>query len=172
MVHGDMHRFHHHWRIVLPAALIMAMAQMCGQVINQAEDPVELDVLNGKAQRPIPQKEVTKSEARRVGFTVGLIALVGAYFIDISYGVGITILLFFALVYSIEPIRIKKRKIVNTIWLGISRGIMPILVSWSIFYSPFDRNQFILEVVVYVCSVFSASANSPCERLIASVLTK
>ena len=149
IVHGEVHSLNHNWDIVLAAAITMALAQMCGQIINQAEDPVELDILNGKSHRPIPQNKITKSRARGLGYTAGIVALACACIIDLSFGIGITVLLIFAIFYSIEPIRIKKRKIVNTLWLGLSRGFLPLLVSWSLLYSPFENLPVILSLMLF-----------------------
>jgi len=149
IVHGEIHRLYHHWGVVLAAAMAMALSQMCGQIINQAEDPVELDILNGKSHRPIPQNKVTKSRARQLGYTAGIVALASAFIIDLSFGIGITLLLFFAIFYSVEPLRIKKRKIVNALWLGLSRGLLPILASWSLLYSPFEILPIVLSLVLF-----------------------
>lgn len=148
-VHGEMHRVSENLGVIICASITMALAQMCGQIINQSEDPVELDVINHKSYRPIPQGRITQSEARWMGLIAGMAAFILAFLINEGFGLGITIILFFAVFYSVEPIRVKRRKVVNTLWLGISRGFLPLPVAWSIFYSPFEVLPLVLGVVLF-----------------------
>ena len=147
--HGQIHLFYTNWALVLMAGMSMALAQMCGQVINQAEDPVEMDIINGKTYRPIPQNDITQVEARRIGVIAGVTACIISFAIDLSFGMGIAILIFFAAVYSIEPIRIKRRKIINVVWLGVSRGFLPVLVAWSVFYTPWESFPIALSLILF-----------------------
>jgi len=149
LYHSEPHRFFENGHVVVLAAIAMALAQMCGQVINQSEDPVELDILNNKSYRPIPQRKISLSSARKIGILAGILALASAFAVRLVFGFGIFIILFFAVFYSIEPIRAKKRKILGTLWLGASRGFLPLLMAWSIFYSPFETVPIALSLVLF-----------------------
>jgi len=150
LLHRDeFHLFSENVTTIFFAAITMALAQMCGQVLNQAEDPVALDILNNKAYRPIPQGHISQKFARRIGLAIGTLALVAAFVIKLSLGIGIAIILFFAIFYSMEPIRGKRRKIINTFWLGISRGLLPLLIAWSVFNSPWEAVPLILGSVLF-----------------------
>ena len=148
--HGEVHRFFQSYWIISLATLAMALAQMCGQVINQAEDPVELDIMNRKGYRPVPQGQISKLTARCIGYGAGAVAFILALLISLGFGLGMAVILFFAIFYSVEPVRGKRRKIINTLWLGVSRGFLPLLIAWSIFYSPWHPVPLVLAVILFI----------------------
>ena len=160
--HGEAHRFFESYWIISLAAVAMALAQMCGQVINQAEDPVELDIMNRKGYRPVPQGQISKLTARRIGYGAGAVAFILALLISRRFGLGMAVILFFAIFYSVEPVRGKRRKIINALWLGVSRGFLPLLIAWSIFYSPWHPVPLVLAVILFIwVSAFNITKDFP-----------
>lgn len=147
--HSDAHRFIENGLVILLSAVSMSLAQMCGQIINQAEDPSELDVINGKTYRPIPMGIITPTQARWIGLGIGAISLVLAFIINRQLGIGIAVILFFAIFYSLEPIRAKRRSLLNIVWLGISRGFLPLIIAWSVFYTPWEPIPIILSAILF-----------------------
>lgn len=147
--HGESQKLIQYWYVVIIAAIVMALAQMCGQIFNQTEDPIELDIINNKGYRPLQQGRITQKKARVIGLITGCMALVGAFIINYSFGIGMVLILFFALFYSLKPIRAKKLIIIGTLWLAVSRGILPLMIVWSIFYTPFENLPIILSTVLF-----------------------
>jgi 4-hydroxybenzoate polyprenyltransferase len=149
IAHHNADLFTEKWPVIIIASITMSLAQMFGQIINQAADPVDLDILNNKSYRPIPRKIISQSTARNMGMIIGIVTLISAFLISKPFGFGISLLLFFALFYSIEPIRAKKRNLLGIGWLGFSRGFLPLPVAWSVFYSPFERLPILLGTVLF-----------------------
>jgi len=147
--HGQPNRFFEGWEAVIKATVSLGLVQMCGQALNQSEDPVELDVLNNKSYRPLPQGKLTRRQARMFGWLIGLLALALSFTIHLTYGLGILLLLLFAVFYSVKPLRVKKRRVIGTIWLGVSRGLLPLPIVWSVFYSPFEDLPILLGIMLF-----------------------
>lgn len=149
LYHGQQNRFFESWEAIIRATMSLALVQMCGQALNQAEDPVELDILNNKSYRPLPQGKISPRQARISGLLTGFLALVLSLTVNLSFGLGISLLLFFAVFYSVEPLRVKRRRVIGTLWLGLSRGLMPLPVVWSVLYSPFETLPLILGLMLF-----------------------
>lgn len=137
------------WKTVIYAAVAMAAAQACGQVINQARD-IDLDIANGKGYRPVPRGLVTPEEAMGLGWILGIFAIVRGFMISPTFGGLMSALIFFAVFYNIEPIRAKMRLWINVAWLGVSRGLLPMLAVWTIFGSLTDPYPWAMGSVLLV----------------------
>lgn len=147
---GEPHRFLQGGPVILLSAVAMALAQMCGQVVNQAEDPVELDIMNGKSYRPVPRGLISQTQARKIGLAIGAVSLLLAFLIHRRLGIGIGVILFFAIFYSMEPVRAKRRPVLNVVWLGVSRGFLPLIIAWSVFDSPWQPVPLVLAGILFV----------------------
>jgi len=110
----------------------LALAQACGQSLNQYAD-ADLDKL-AKPYRPIPSGLITREEALGLGWLLALFALGRAFTISDFFGLIVIALLFFAVFYSLSPFSPRKvNPLLNTSWMAISRGLLPVLAVWSVF---------------------------------------
>ena len=112
--------------------LTLALAQACGQCLNQYAD-ADLDKII-KPYRPIPSGLVKRDEALGLGWLLALFAVGRAFTVSIFFGLVILTLLFFAVFYSIAPFSPRRvNPLLNTGWMAMSRGLLPMLAVWSVF---------------------------------------
>jgi 4-hydroxybenzoate polyprenyltransferase len=145
---GELYLFWQRWYDVFFASITLMAAQAIGQILNQTED-VEIDIANKKGYRPIPSGKISKDEARSIAWILAIFALRG-FFTNIAFGTFISILIIFGVFYSLNPIRIKKRLWLNTGWLAISRGLLPLPAVWSIFGNPLDPTPWLIGSVIAI----------------------
>jgi len=106
--------------------ITLALAQACGQIINQVTD-VELDRLV-KPYRPIPSGRVSREEALGISYLLMIMCVGRAFTISTYFGVMICVMLFFAVFYSLPPLSPRRvNSIINLLWISFSRGFLPII---------------------------------------------
>ncbi|MEM2258209.1 MAG: UbiA family prenyltransferase [Candidatus Caldarchaeum sp.] len=110
----------------------LALLQAVGQITNQICD-IEADAIN-KPYRPLPRGEITIAEAWSLAWLLAVIGLCRAFLCGFTFGFFAILLLVMAVFYNIPP-RLKRRAWLGNIWLGISRGFIPLLATWSIYGS-------------------------------------
>ena len=92
---GQLNLFFDNIGIILFASLILAAAQAVGQVLNQLED-IEVDKINQKAYRPIISGVISKGEAEAVSWMLSILAVVGSFAINLSFGFSFSFSCFLA----------------------------------------------------------------------------
>jgi len=106
--------------------LTLALAQACGQVVNQVADR-ELDRVI-KPYRPIPQGRVTVEEAVGLAWLFGIAAVGRAFTISVYFGLMTCLMLFFAVFYSLPPLSPRRvNPWLNHLWVSFSRSVVPVL---------------------------------------------
>ena len=148
--YGQLELLFERWATVIYCMLCLMMAQAVGQILNQTEDPVELDIMNKKSYRPLPSGRINRDEAMSLAWILAVFTLARSFTVNLWFGAFISTLLLFAITYNMEPIRIKKRVWLNTGWLAISRGVLPFPAVWSIFGSPLDLEPWLIGSVIGV----------------------
>jgi len=112
--------------------ITLALAQATGQVLNQYAD-AELDK-QIKPYRPIPSGLVSREEALGLSWLLAIFAIGRAFTITVFFGLMVLVLLFFAVFYSLAPFSPRKLDpILNTAWMAVSRGSIPVYAVWSIY---------------------------------------
>jgi geranylgeranylglycerol-phosphate geranylgeranyltransferase len=112
----------------------LALAQACGQCLNQYAD-AELDKLI-KPYRPIPRGLVTREEALGLSWLLAIFAVGRAFTIGTFFGLIVLVLLFFSVFYSLSPFSPRRvNPFLNTGWMAVSRGLLPIYAVVSIYGS-------------------------------------
>ncbi len=110
----------------------LAMAQAAGQCLNQYAD-AELDGFI-KQYRPIPSGLITREEALGISWLLAGISIARAFTLNTVFGLIVLTLLFFAVYYSLAPFSPRHvNPLLNTGWMAISRGFLPMFAVWSIF---------------------------------------
>jgi geranylgeranylglycerol-phosphate geranylgeranyltransferase len=112
----------------------LALAQACGQCLNQYADS-ELDKLI-KPYRPVPSGLVTREEALGLSWLLAIFAVGRAFTIGTFFGLIVLVLLFFSVFYSLSPFSPRRvNPFLNTGWMAVSRGLLPIYAVISIYGS-------------------------------------
>ena len=121
-----------HIKVAIYVGVTLMLAQFAGQVINQYAD-AELDKLV-KPYRPIPSGLITREEALGLSWLLAGFAIARAFTLSTFFGLITLILLFFAVFYSLVPLSPRKiHPILNTCWMAISRGFLPMFAVLSVY---------------------------------------
>ncbi len=122
-------------KIILPASISLAILNAASNVLNQVTD-IKSDKIS-KPYRPICKKIVSKKEALFISLLLYITSISLALFINPIFIIFVLIIIFFTITYSIPP-RCKDILFVNQLWVGIPRGFLGILASWSVFGNAID----------------------------------
>lgn len=137
----------------------LALAQATGQVLNQYAD-TELDKII-KSYRPIPSGLVTREEALGLSWLLAIFAVGRAFTISTFFGLVSLTLLFFAVFYSLAPFSPRKiHPIINTGWMAVSRGFLPMFAVWSVYGNLTQAWQYSLLAFLWVMG-FQATKDVP-----------
>jgi len=98
---------------------------------------------------------VTPEEAMGLGWLLTLIAIGRAFTINVMFGSWILVILFFALFYNVEPLRVKRYCWLNLTWMSVSRGLLPFVAIWSVWGSPLTLKPWLLGSIAFLwCLAF------------------
>lgn len=117
-------------QLILPASLSLAILNGASNVLNQATD-WKTDRY-AKPYRPIPQGKATIRYALCISCILYVISLLLASLIHLTFFLFVFGITIFTITYSLPP-RLKDRLIFNQVWIGVPRGFLGILASWSVF---------------------------------------
>ena len=118
------------WKTVIPASFALAILNGASNALNQVTD-LRTDKIS-KPYRPIPQGVISTSEAKAISLFMYALAFFLSIFVNILFTFFIILIMIFTVTYSLPP-RIKDYLFLNQIWVGIPRGFLGVLASWSVF---------------------------------------
>ena len=118
------------WQTVIPASFALAILNGASNALNQVTD-LKGDKIS-KPYRPIPQGVISVKNALIVSFFMYSLAISLAVIVNIMFVVFTLLIVIFTITYSIPP-RLKDVLYLNQLWVGIPRGLLGILASWSVF---------------------------------------
>ena len=121
---------HFYWKDAIYAGSVFAFVTGSSNALNQCTDFSE-DMVN-KNYRPIPQGIVTYHEAHTIAYLLYFAGLVRAFILSPSFGIFVTLIALITIFYSLEPVRLKKRFLINNLSLAVARGYLPTIALWSI----------------------------------------
>lgn len=106
--------------------LTLALIQGGGQVCNQSiSEEVMIDLINGKDYRPTVNGRISLKEAKIMSIILFSLGILLAFSLNVSYGMFSLLIAFFAVAYTVPPLRMKKRFLLNNLWQGVARGLLP-----------------------------------------------
>jgi 4-hydroxybenzoate polyprenyltransferase len=131
-------------------------------ILNAASNSIngvydaEIDKIN-KPYRPIPSGVITKNEARAVAWILYAIVLLRAGLLlrselsNWAFTFFVIIIMFITIIYSVPPIRLKRRLWVSNITIAFARGLLGFVAAWSLFGDPFtDLTPWIIGGVMMI----------------------
>jgi geranylgeranylglycerol-phosphate geranylgeranyltransferase len=118
------------WTVIIPASFALAILNGASNTLNQVTD-TESDKIS-KPYRPVPKGLITHREAKLISVILYGLAIAISLTINPMFFVLVLLIVIFSVTYSIPP-RFKDLLFVNQIWIGIPRGFLGILASWSVF---------------------------------------
>jgi 4-hydroxybenzoate polyprenyltransferase len=126
----------------------MGLAHGASQALNMAED-AEMDRNTPhKQNRPIPSGIITEEEARTLAWIAILAAVGRAYITDTTFGVFVSVLVFFGIFYNLSPIRAKER-IISIPWQAASRGLLSFPTIWAAYGNPWQPFPWVLGTFMF-----------------------
>lgn len=118
------------WTTILPASFALAILNGASNALNQVTD-TKTDKIS-KPYRPIIRGDVSPKEAIVISLLLYVIAFSLSIFVNPMFIVFVLLIVVFTVTYSIPP-RIKDKLFLNQLWIGVPRGLLGILASWSVF---------------------------------------
>lgn len=138
--------------LALYVGAILGLLQGASQALNQSiREELEIDKISGKANyRPTGRGIISLKEGKIFATFLYVVSITGAFLIEPLFGVFIGIISFFGVFYTVPPIRAKRFFLVNNVWQGIARGMLPIFAVFSLFSNPFTSFSIVLASVIGV----------------------
>lgn len=134
--------------LALLTGICLAILHAASQALNQAaKEEIEIDKIN-KPYRPVVKGIITPEEAMLFSVILFLIAAVLAFAIKPIFIIGISTIAFFSIFYTLPPLRMKRRFVLNNIWQGIARGFLPPVAVFSIFSPHLDILPVALGIII------------------------
>lgn len=118
------------WGTILPASFALALLNGASNAINQVTD-LKADKIS-KPYRPIPRGDVSIFEAKIISLILYLSTILLSIFVSVTFTMFVLLIVMFTVTYSLPP-RLKDYLFLNQLWIGIPRGLLGILASWSVF---------------------------------------
>lgn len=133
---------------IIAGCFALALSNATSNVINQVWD-IEEDRANAeKCKRPVASGEITEREALSLAF-FGLISLMFlCSLVNVTFTLLVCLIMLFVFIYSVPPIRAKKRLWLNNIVISIPRGLIGVLASISIVGDPFKLEFICMGIIV------------------------
>lgn len=116
--------------MIIPASFSLAILNGASNALNQVTD-IKTDRIS-KPYRPIIRGDVSPFEAIFISLVLYTIAITLSLFVNPMFTLFILCIVVFTVTYSIPP-RIKDKLFLNQLWIGVPRGLLGVLASWSVF---------------------------------------
>ena len=115
---------------IIPACLSLAILNGASNALNQVTD-IKADRIS-KPYRPIIKGYISTKKAVLVSIILYIMAISISLLVNTMFIVFILLIGIFTVTYSLPP-RLKDLLFVNQLWVGLPRGLLGILASWSVF---------------------------------------
>lgn len=117
---------------------ILGILQAGSQAMNQSiYEEILIDKLNGKDYRPVFSNTISLKEGRTISLLLLAAGILLSFLVCFSLGLFALAIVFFGLFYSLPPLRLKKRFIINLVSVAFSRFGLPVFAVFAIFGNPF-----------------------------------
>lgn len=141
------------WTTVVPASFAFAILNAASNALNQVTD-IKADKIS-KPYRPLVKGDISMKEAKIISFILYVLALLLSIVINLMFCLFIILLIAFTVTYSIKP-RFKNILFLNQLWVGIPRGFLGILASWSVFGNAIEPLPLTIGVIA-MCFLIGGS---------------
>lgn len=122
------------WRTAIYISITFAIINAASNALNQVSD-VEEDRIS-KGYRPIPLGIVSEQEALTLSYMLFFTGLARAFVTSVAFGLVVMLIAAITITYSLHPIRLKKRFLINNLSLAVARGPLPVYAVWLVYGEP------------------------------------
>ncbi len=141
-----------HWDLdymkLVWGVMTLVFLNAASNTLNQITD-LDIDKIN-KSYRPLPSKVVTVKEAKVIAVALYLITMWRAALVNPSFFILVMALIVITVLYSVEPVRLKKRLFINNISIALPRGMLGFVAAWCIFGDITDPVPWIIGSIMAV----------------------
>ena len=132
--------------LIMSTSISLILLNAASNVLNQIAD-IESDRIS-KPYRPLPRGLLTLFQAFIASIILYMTSIIIAWVINIKFFSLVLLIVFFTITYSLPP-RFKKILFLNQIWVAIPRGLLGVLVSWSVFGNPIQSLPLIASLISF-----------------------
>ena len=118
------------WTVIIPASFSLAILNGASNALNQVTD-IKSDKIS-KPYRPIIRNDISIKEALLISAILYTVAISLSLLVNLMFTIFVSIIAIFSVTYSLPP-RLKDFLFLNQLWIGVPRGLLGILASWSVF---------------------------------------
>jgi 4-hydroxybenzoate polyprenyltransferase len=118
------------WTLIIPASFSLAILNGASNALNQVTD-IKSDKIS-KPYRPIIRSDISIKEALLISVILYTVAISLSLLVNLMFTIFVSIIAIFSVTYSLPP-RLKDFLFLNQLWIGVPRGLLGILASWSVF---------------------------------------
>jgi len=115
---------------IIPASFSLAILNGASNALNQVTD-TKSDKIS-KPYRPIVRGDVSPGEAKIISLVLYITAISLSLIVNVMFSVFVLLIVVFTVTYSLPP-RLKDKLFLNQLWVGVPRGLLGVLASWSVF---------------------------------------
>ena len=145
--------------LALATGICLGILHGASQALNQAiTEEIAIDIIN-KPYRPVVRGLITQREAIAFAITLYAFSAAFAFMIKPIFVIGIAVIALFSVFYTIPPVRIKRIFVLNNVWQGIARGMLPVLAVFGIF-NDFHFDPFPLALATVICLWITGAQSS------------
>ncbi len=126
------------------SSLLLVFA--ASHAINDVYD-AEIDAIN-RPHRPIPSGVLSTDDAYSLAMLLYLFGLFRSMFVNTAFSLLVLAIVLLTLLYSVPPVRLKKRFVLNNMVIGLSYGLLIFLAGWSVFGNIFDPTPWVLGLLL------------------------
>ena len=129
---------------IIPASFSLAILNGASNALNQVTD-VKSDQIS-KPYRPIIRGDVSPREAKVISLVLYIAAISLSLFVNVMFSIFVLLIAVFTVTYSLPP-RLKDKLFLNQLWVGIPRGFLGVLASWSVFGNSLQPLPFTIGLI-------------------------
>lgn len=124
-------------------------------LVNQVAD-IEIDRIN-KPHRPLPSGKITMRSAILLTIVLYSLAIASAALSSIPILILTAFYLFLGAAYSLRPLRLKEKFVLNNVTISIGYNFLNFLIGWAIF-RPLPQAPFVLLLVLFVYDLIAINS--------------
>ena len=123
------------WTTIIPASFALAILTGASNALNQVTD-IKADKIS-KPYRPLVRGDISFRETKVVSLILYITAFSLSLLVNVMFSLFVLLIVVITVTYSLPP-RIKNVLFLNQLWVGVPRGLLGILASWSVFGSALE----------------------------------
>jgi len=119
----------------IPATLgciSLVLANFVSNCINASFDTTEDRNNPSKKDRPVASGKLSKEGAMAISMVGTILMYTMASYVNIIFVILLSIVMMFSIAYSVPPVRLKRKFMLNYLCIAVPRGFLGVLVSVSI----------------------------------------